>query len=60
MCMKGGRTDYASPGWLGLEFSALECEGWAEREMQLRAEHGLDHEGPPEHKVESWENSKQV
>lgn len=48
--VKAGRTDRASPGWLGLEFSVAECGEWTEQEMQPRCEH----------RVESWANFKQV
>lgn len=36
--VKAGRTDRASPGWLGLEFSVAERGEWTEQEMQPRCE----------------------
>lgn len=53
--VKAGRTDRASPGWLGLEFSVAECGEWTEQEMQLRCERE-----PREYRVESWANFKQI
>ena len=53
--VKAGRTDRASPGWLGLVFSVPECGEWTEQKMQLRCERE-----PHKHRVKSWANFKQV